>query len=206
MLRRHQFSILLLAPFALMLTVFARHVVGLNSIGTFLPVLLGFSLAQTGWAVGGLQIAVALVLGVAVRFLMGRLHLLHVPRTAVLITLLVGLFLVLSVTLDLAGSSVQRGSIILPLAALAMTIERYTFVAMDKGLRSATWLLVQTFLLAAVCYGVLTTPFFKAMTVAFPEVLLLVAAQIIILGSYRGLRWTERWRFRHVPKPTGAAS
>jgi hypothetical protein len=198
LLRRQQFTIILLAPFALLLTVFLRQVVGLESMGVFLPVLLGFSISQTGWIVGGGQLFLAIVIGVSLRILMSRLNLLHVPRTAVMITFLVVLFLLFSVLLEAAGLVRDAGSVILPMAALAMTVERYTTTALDGGHRGALAMLGQTFLLAAGCYVVLTTGFFKTLTITFPEVFLVIVALIVMVGNYRGLRLRELWRFRSV--------
>ena len=59
-------------------------------------------------------------------------------------------------------------------------------------------------LLAAVCAVILQTPLFKSLIVAFPEILLLLIAEVLALGNYRGLRWRELWRFRVVSGP-GAA-
>ncbi len=79
-----------------------------------------------------------------------------------------------------------------------MAVEKFTIVAMDKGTGAALKLLGQTLLLALGCRLIMTTPFFRNLTIAFPEVLLLVIAMIILLGNFRGLRWKEYWRFRQV--------
>jgi len=205
LLRRGRFSIILLAPFALLLVVFARQVVGVQSIGVFLPVLLGFTVARTGWAAGAAQVLTAVVVGTMFRFLMARLQLLHVPRSAVLISLLVMVFLVLSVLSERLGFR-GSGDVILPMAALALTIERFAFVAMDTGTRDALRLLGQTLLLSAGSGLVLTVPLYKALIVAVPEILLLVIGMVIVVGNYRGLRLTERWRFRHVEPHAGAGT
>jgi transglutaminase-like putative cysteine protease len=197
-LRRDQFSVILLAPFALLLVVFLRQVVGVASIGVFLPVLLGFCVTQVGWAISGVLLVLTLLLGVAVRLLLGRLNLLHVPRAALLITFLVLLFLVATVSLDRLGVHASRGLLVLPLAALAMAVERVTVVALDQGVRASAWLLAQTLLLAVISALVLMQPLFKVLTVTFPEILLIVLAEIIVIGQYRGLRLTERLRFRSV--------
>ena len=198
LLSRRFFSIILLAPFALLFTVFARQVIGLESMGTFLPVLIGFSLTQTGWLLGGLQLLLTVLLGLALRVALSRLNLLNVPRSAVMISFLVLITLCLSVALEFLDLPLEQGAAILPLAALAMTIERYTVVALDKGNRGALVLFFQTVLLAVGSYFVLEQSFFKALTVAFPEVLLLVLALLMVVGNYRGLRLRELWRFRQV--------
>ncbi len=202
LLGRHQYSAILLAPFGLLLIVFARQVVGLESIGTFLPILLGFSLIQADWLVTGVQMVLAILLGVLMRFLLTRLNLLHVPRAAVMITFVVLIFLVFSAGMSRLDSLAGIGTIVLPIAALAMAVEKFTLVAMDKGTADALKLLGQTLLLAVGCRAVMVTPFFQNVTIAFPEVLLLIIAMIILLGNYRGLRWRELWRFRRVGQRT----
>jgi hypothetical protein len=197
-LRRDQFSLILLAPFALLVVVFLRQVVGVGSIGVFLPVLLGFCVTQVGWLLSGGLLLMTLVLGVAVRLVLTSLSMLHVPRAALLITFLVLLFLVATVTLDQFGVQASRGVLVLPLAALAMTVERVTVVALDQGTRAALGLLGQTLVLAVVSALILVQPMFKVLTVTFPEVLLVVLAEILLIGRYRGLRLLERLRFRSV--------
>lgn len=198
LLQRSHFSIILLAPFALLFVVFARQVLGFDSIGLFLPVLLGFTISQIGWIVGGSQILAALLLGAFLRLALARLNLLYVPRIAFMITFVVMALLVFSAVLSRFEGVRSGGSLVIPLAALAMTIERFTVAVMDRGNREAMALLFQTLVLAVGCYFVLTVAFFKAMTVAFPEILLLVLALIVMVGHYRGLRLRERWRFRQI--------
>jgi hypothetical protein len=200
MLNRYNYSAIMLAPFCLLFIVFVRQVLGVVTIGTFLPILLGFSLVHGNWVVTLAQMIVALLLGVLLRFILTRLSLLHVPRTAVMITFVVLVFLAFSAGMSRFDSLAGMGTVILPLAALAMAVEKFTLVAMDKGSISALGLVAQTFLVAAFCRLIMITPFFQNLTIAFPEVLLLIIAMIILVGNYRGLRLKELWRFRQVRK------
>jgi len=197
-LRREQFSLILLAPFALLLVVFLRQVVGEASIGVFLPVLLGFCVTQVGWAISAGLLALTMLLGIIVRLFLARMSMLQVPRAALLITFLVLLFLMATILLESLNIHASRGLLVLPLAALAMAVERVTVVALDQGARAASWLFAQTLFLSALSALILMQPFFKVLTVTFPEILLLVLAEIIVIGQYRGLRLTERFRFRSV--------
>lgn len=197
-LRREQFSLILLAPFALLLTVFVRQVIGVESIGVFLPVLLGFCVTQVGWALSAWLLAGTLGLGVIVRLGLFRLNLLHVPRAATMITFIVLLFLMLSLVLDRFDLGAPRGVLALPMAALAMTVEKITTVALDRGTRDALTLLLQTLFLGAGCALILLQPLFQALTINFPEILLVVLAEILVIGQYRGLRLREVVRFRTV--------
>jgi len=198
LLRRDQFSLILLAPFALLMTVFLRQVVGLQSIGVFLPVLLGFCVTQVGWALAGLLLSLAVVLGVAVRWAVARFGLLQVPRSAFLITFLILVFLLFTVSIERFGIESGRGVLVLPIAAMAMAVERFTVEAQDRGLGEASSLLAQTMILAALSALVLMQPVFEVLTVTFPEILLVVLAEIMVVGRYRGLRLLELHRFGSV--------
>jgi len=203
LLERGGFSLILLAPFALLFLVFARQVVGIESIGVFLPILLGFSLTQTGLLYGGAQIVLCLGLGSLLRIVLSRLGLLHVSRAAVMITAVILLFLVFSAVQRMFGIEAGSGELILPLAALAMAIEKFIVVAMDKGAAGAMWLLLQTLLLAVACSVILSGTLYQQLMVAYPEILLLVVALIIVVGNYRGLRWKERLRFAPLLRTGG---
>jgi transglutaminase-like putative cysteine protease len=198
LLGRDQFSLILLAPFALLMTVFLRQVVGLQSIGVFLPVLLGFCVTQVGWSLAGLLLAIAVGLGVGVRWSVARFGLLQVPRAAFLITFLILVFLLFTVSLERFGVESGRGVLVLPIAAMAMAVERFTVEAQDRGFGEATWLLGQTIVLAALSAVVLMQPVFEVLTVTFPEILLVVLAEIVVVGRYRGLRLLELHRFGPV--------
>jgi hypothetical protein len=196
LMRREHFSLLLLAPFALLFTVFCRQIVGLDSIGVFLPVLLGLCVTQVGWAVSGGLLAVILVFGVLLRLAIFRLRLLRVARAAVMITAMVIIMLLFATLLERFGIRSGRAALILPLAALAMAVERFTVEALDNGARSAVTLLGQTMVLAAGSALILGQPLFKLLAVSYPEIFLVVVAEMIMLGQYRGLRLRELWRFR----------
>ena len=204
LLERGGFSLILLAPFALLFIVFARQVVGFESIGVFLPILLGYSLTQTGILYGGAQILLCLGLGSLLRVLLSRMNLLHVSRAAVMISAVILLFFAFSALQRVLGIESNSGELILPLAALAMAIEKFIVVAMDKGTVGALWLLVQTLVLALVCSVILVGSLYQQLLISFPEIMLLVIGLIIMVGNYRGLRWKERLRFGPLLKQEDA--
>jgi hypothetical protein len=197
LLRRNQFSALMLAPFALLMLVFARQVIGMESIGTFLPILLGYAFLNTGLLQGLTLVAACILGGTLLRSFLMRFTLLAVPRAALLIVFVIATVLAQSYVLEWLGMTTDVVAV-LPLAATAMTIERFTTAAMDRGVPSALRLLTSTLLLAIGCLVVLRTVLFQNLTVVFPEILLLVAAEIVMIGDYRGLRLKELWRFRDV--------
>ena len=53
---------------------------------------------------------------------------------------------------------------------------------------------------AAIAYGVMGLPMLKHVAFVFPELMLLVLAVILLLGSYTGYRLSELRRFRVLGK------
>ncbi|MFD9359401.1 7TM domain-containing protein [Streptomyces sp. NPDC060031] len=94
-------SIMALLPLAALLIAVLRVVVGLNTLGTFSPVLLALAYAQAGLPLGiPLKLAM-FALGFVVQPLLLRLHLPHVARLGVLIGV---------VTSGLVGAQLALGS------------------------------------------------------------------------------------------------
>ncbi len=204
LLQRRHFSVILLAPFALLFTLFVRQVIGIDGIGVFFPVLLGFCVTQIGWTLSGILLAGTLVFGVLMRLLLYRINLLRVPRAGILITFILVLLLAFTISLERFGVAMGKGALILPIAALAMAVERFTNEALDGGAAKAAKLLGETLILAVISALLLMQPLFKLLTVMYPEILIVVIAEMLMIGQYRGLRLRELWRFRALRKVTSS--
>jgi 7 transmembrane helices usually fused to an inactive transglutaminase/Transglutaminase-like superfamily len=200
LLERRHFTVILLAPFALLFTLFVRQVIGVEGIGVFFPVLLGFCVTQIGWGLSAALLGATLIFGVLTRLLLYKVNMLRVPRAGILITFILILLLALTMSLERFGLAMGRGALILPIAALAMAVERFTNEALDSGAVGAMKLLGETLILAVISASILMQPLFKLLTVSYPEVLLVVVAEMLIIGQYRGLRLRELWRFRALRK------
>ena len=63
--------------------MFLRQFVGVKTLGTFMPVLIGIAFRETALINGVLLFTLLVALGLALRFYLERLQLLLVPRLAV---------------------------------------------------------------------------------------------------------------------------
>ena len=97
---------------------------------------------------------------------------------------------------------IQRGlSVALfPMVILTMTIERMSVVWDERGPRDAIIDGLGSLFVAAIAYGVMGLPILKHVAFVFPELMLLVLAVILLLGSYTGYRLSELRRFRVLGK------
>ncbi len=188
--------IILLLPVGVLVVIFFRSVVGLSTFGTFHPALLAVAFRDSGLAWGVALYVLVLGAGLVVRALLDRIALLHTPRLAL------GLLLVVGVMLTVTYVSVQLGVLapahvsMFPIAILAITIESSFTRWTELGAKRALLIFAQTLFVIAVIFVLLDLAVLQALVFTFPEVLLIVGAAYLALGRYLGMRWLEFRRFR----------
>lgn len=197
-LSREVVEILLLIPPAFLVTLVLRHVVGLETMGNFLPVLLAAAARQTGLLVALVAIAVvALIAGVG-RFSLDSLRILRLPKMGALLTIVVALLVAaayLGARFDIAAVA-HLG--LFPIVILTFTVERLSQTLEDDGPKAAVKLLLGTALAISASYVVIAHAAVAALFVAFPELLAVILGAQIALGRYTGMRVTELFRFRRL--------
>src|SRR5262249_1233301 len=85
---------LLLLPIAGLIVCIYRNIIGLNSFGTFAPALVGLAFRDLESVPGILVFVSIVLLGWGMRRGLDRFHLLQVPRTAVMLSLVVTMLVV----------------------------------------------------------------------------------------------------------------
>ena len=124
---------LLLLPLAALIICFFRNVIGLESFGTFAPALIGLAFRELE-SLPGILIFVSIVLvGWGMRRIMDRYHLLQVPRTAFMLSLVVVLLIALIVTANFKDLSATRYISLFPLVILTGMIERFWTLESEDG-------------------------------------------------------------------------
>lgn len=191
-------SLLALLPLAALLVVLLRVVVGIQTLGTFAPVLLAFGYTQSGVLLGVVVTLVMIALGFGLQPLLRRWHLPRVARLGVLVALVALALLALEALSGAAGTADAWGAT-LPVVVTATAVEKLWEVwDMDGAAAAAT----DAGLTLAVAVGVtlvLLAPPVRmlAETVPLP---LAVACGVWtwVAGTYKGLRLTEVFRFSAV--------
>lgn len=190
--------ILLLIPVGALLAAVLRNVIGLNTFGTFMPILIAVAFRQTELAYGLGLFAVIIGVGYIVRLGLERYKLLLVPRLSTILTFVIGCICILA----LLGHHLAMRNIIavglFPIVILTMTIERFHVTAEEQGGRAALGMAIRTLAVAAAVYGLLAWEYLQLVFFTYPELLLLVAATQIALGRYVGFRLAELSRFRRL--------
>jgi hypothetical protein len=187
---------LLLLPLGALVVALFRNVIGVQTFGTFMPVLIAFTLRETSLPLGLGMVVGVVVLGILGRILLDRLHLLMVPRLSVLLCVVV-----LGLTaLALAGRSFENGDllsgVLLPIVILTMLIERFSVTLAEEGLNEALKRAFWSVVIAVTVYPIFRNAFAEQLMFGYPELLLVVMGLLVLIGSYAGYRLTDLIRFR----------
>jgi hypothetical protein len=191
---------LLLLPVAALVVCVYRNVIGVGSFGTFAPALVGLAFRDLH-SLPGLLLFVSIVLiGWIMRRVLDRYHLLQVPRTAFLLSLVMLVLICAIVGANLRDWPATRYISIFPLVILTGMIERFWTLETEDGTASSFKTLLSTLCIAASIALLLSLRAISHYLFRFPEILGLVMAAQLLIGRYTGYRLSELFRFRDLLK------
>ncbi len=204
-------ALLLLLPIIATVVAFMKQVVGATTFGIYTPSIITLSFLIIGMHAGLLTLGVAILVGAAVRPILKKIHMLFIPKMAIVITLVsLMLFVILISSSSLGLFDAEFLSIaIFPMLILSTLVEKFVSVKSNKGLSSAAALMISTILVAVVAYFVVggeinlgftrfSFTWVKNIIMSYPELVFLLIPINIGLGKWTGLRVIERIRFREI--------
>jgi 7 transmembrane helices usually fused to an inactive transglutaminase len=124
-----------------------------------------------------------------------------VPRTSVLLTLIVVFLIAVVVVASHFGVAITQFLSLFPLVILTHLVERFWTIEEEDGTATAFKTLFWTFLAAITISVALSPETVTAWMFHHPETLALVLAALLLLGRYTGYRVTELYRFRELAAP-----
>jgi hypothetical protein len=192
------FKMLLLLPLGAAVVVFMRVLVGVQTAGTFMPVLIALAFLQTSLLPGLISFVSVVALGLLMRTYLSRLNLLLVARIATLIVLVIFIIAALSIIGYQLGYSTGMVITFFPMIIIAWTIERMSILWEEEGGREV---LVQgsgSLLVAVAAWYLMQLPLVKHLSFNFPELSLVLLGLILAVGRYTGYKLSELRRFRSV--------
>lgn len=192
------YSVLLMIPIGALIIVVMRNLIGVDTFGTFMPVLIALAFRETRLLWGVILFTLLVALGLSIRFLLERLRLLLVPRLGAVLIVVVMLMLIISVVAHKLGLETGLSVALFPMVIIAMTIERMSVVWEERGAGDAFRAGLGSLLVAALAYMAMGMDWLEHLVFAFPELLLLVLALVLLVGRYTGYRLTELRRFRPI--------
>jgi hypothetical protein len=187
---------LLLLPVAALIVCIYRNLIGMGSFGTFAPALVGLAFRDLH-SLPGLLLFVSIVLiGWVMRRALDKYHLLQVPRTAFLLTLLMIVLITTIVGANLKDWPATRYISVFPMVILTGMVERFWTLETEDGAATSFKTLLSTLWIAASIALFLSLHAIVNHLFRFPETLGLVMAVQLLIGRYTGYRLSELFRFR----------
>jgi len=191
-------KVILLLPIGATVLVVIRNVIGIDTYGIFLPVLIAAAARNTGLYWGLIGVVLVIALAATLRACLGRFSLLHTPKLVVLFTFVIVVMLAIGVFGARYGFTDVAHVSLFPIAILTMATERFVVKAEEYGLRKAASLLVTTLVAVYCCYQVIGNRGLQAVFLGFPEMLLMTVGINVLLAQWVGIRLSEYVRFRHL--------
>jgi len=192
------YRLLLMLPVGALVVVVFRTFIGVQTFGTFMPILIALAFRETQLLWGLLSFSAIVMIGLFIRFYLERLMLLLVPRlTSILIIVLI-LMLMLSLISNQLGAERVLSVALFPMVILAMTIERMSITWEEHGAREALYQGSGSLLVASVGYLLMSNEQLTYLMFVFPEMLLVLLGLSLWMGRYTGYRLTELHRFRSL--------
>jgi hypothetical protein len=191
---------LLMIPLGAFVVAFMRTIVGIPTLGTFMPILIAVAFRETELVWGIALFVLVTSAGLSIRFYLERLQLLLVPRLCSVLVLVVLLILIISLISARLGLDRGFSIALFPIVILTMVIEHMSVIWEESGPGSALKEGVGSLLVAVLGYLVMTEDHLQHIVFLFPEVLLILLAVFVVMGRYTGYRVAEVMRFRDIVK------
>ncbi|MFC1687143.1 7TM domain-containing protein [Patescibacteria group bacterium] len=188
--------LILAFPFVAFIIAFARQILGLSAFGVYTPAMIAISFLILGINFGMATLLIVIVAAWILRWLLNKIELLFIPRTALVISSIALSFLGVIWFLLYYGSSIAISLAIFPMLVMSTVTEKFMSAQSEEGLRSALFGVLRTIIVAGGAYYFVVWPAFADILTSTPELVLLPLFLLIILGKFTGLRLGEYFRFK----------
>ncbi|HLC49764.1 MAG TPA: 7TM domain-containing protein [Candidatus Andersenbacteria bacterium] len=191
-------SLILMLPVIATILSFSRQVIGMKAFGIVTPAMTTLSFLVMGLPYGLVIFFSILIAGTITRLAMRKLHLLYLPRMALVLTG-VSLAILLVFGLGVATNNTALASFsIFPILILTLLAEEFIALQYKSGAKKALTVTAWTLALAVGCYFIVSWQIVRTLFLSYPEIVLLAIPINILLGRWTGLRLTEYIRFRRL--------
>lgn len=197
---QYGYELMLMIPFGVLVILLVRNVVGIQTLGTFTPVLIALAFRETGLAFGIAFFTIITAIGLLVRSYLEHLKLQMLSRLSVVLTFVILMIATLSIFSYKMGFAQGLAIGLFPMVILTMTIERLSITWEERGAGNVLKISIGTLIASSLAYLLMDIPEFVYFVFTFPGILLVLAGFMLMMGRYRGYRLTELKRFKAMLK------
>ncbi|WP_414158650.1 inactive transglutaminase family protein [Pseudomonas sp. BNK-45] len=194
------FMIMVMIPIGVLVILVLRNLIGLQTLGTFTPVLIALAFRETQLGFGIALFTVITALGLSLRSYLEHLKLQMLPRLSVVLTFVVVLIAAISLFSHKLGLERGLSVALFPMVILTMTIERLSITWEERGAGHAMKVAIGTLFAASLAHLIMSVPELTYFVFTFPAMLLILVGFMLAMGRYRGYRLTELVRFKAFVK------
>lgn len=187
-------------PLAILIIVVLRNVVGIQTMGTFTPMLLALALVKTGFIPGLICFAVIITLGLIIRSVLSKLNLLLVPRISAVVIFVILIMQAMTILGYRFSVEVALSAVFFPIIIMAWIIERASITWEEDGPANAGREILYSLIVAIITYFVISNNYIRHVMYVFNELNLVILFIVMLLGTYTGYRLTELKRFAPIIK------
>ena len=198
------FMIMVMIPIGVLVILVLRNLIGIQTLGTFTPVLIALAFRETQLGFGIILFTVITALGLSLRSYLEHLKLQMLPRLSVVLTFVVVLIAAISLFSHKLGLERGLSVALFPMVILTMTIERLSITWEERGGGHAMKVAIGTLFAASLAHLLMMVPELVYFVFTFPAVLLILVGFMLAMGRYRGYRLTELVRFKAFLKKADA--
>ncbi|NLC08756.1 MAG: hypothetical protein GX782_02225, partial [Gammaproteobacteria bacterium] len=193
---QQNYHIMLMIPVGVLIILILRNIGGLQTLGTFTPVLIALAFRETQLVFGIVLFTLITALGLSLRSYLEHLKLQMLPRLSVVLTFVVILFACISLFSHKLGLERGLSVTLFPMVILTMTIERLSITWEERGGNNAFKVAIGTLFAASLAYFLMSSVQLSYFIFTFPGTLLIMTGFMLAMGRYRGYRLTELFRFK----------
>lgn len=200
---QHTLRILLLVPLGALAMCVLRNIVGLQTFGMFMPVLIALAFTGTGLFWGTVFLTVIVSFALLSRVLIRHLYLLLAARIAFILTLVILVMVALFIIGDKYGMP-SSGVGVFPFVIMTMIVERISVGLEEEGAGTTLRRIAATLAAIYLTYAVIHARGLQTLFLVYPELLLVILGLLVAVGRYTGYRLSELIRFRTLadaPRP-----
>ena len=185
-------------PIGVLIILILRILIGIPTIGTFMPVLIALAFRDTTLLWGIIFFTLVIIIGLSFRRYFESLKLLTVPRLGMLLTVVVLILAGITILTNKLEFQTGLSVSLFPMVILTMAIERIAILWEERGPNEALTTSIGSLFSSSIIYLFIFNDSLEYIFFTFPSLLLVIMALMLLIGKYRGYRLSELMRFNSL--------
>lgn len=192
--------IILLLPVFLTFIAFSKHMIGIGTLGTVIPIFLTILYIKIGLVLSLIILCFLIILNTFIAKFISKYTLLYTPKVSFITIINLLVFMLFYQTLQFFEIIYVPIEDILYVAIFFIMAEKLITIITSKEFREYKKHIYGTIVVSLFCLLLYYVDFLRISLMAYPETLAVLVPINFYIGRFTGLRITEYLRFREIVK------